>query len=95
MGNSPKDCGPAGQWLGFIFIWWGIVLMGSCPRTMFQRSVGSCKNYYIVNSASKNLFLSATVMIQVTDPTYMNKIVMFITISVLIHHFIIFFDLFT
>ena len=25
--------GPGGQWLGFIFIWWGIVLMGSCPRT--------------------------------------------------------------
>ena len=33
MGNSPRDCGPGGQWLGFIFIWWGIVLMGSCPRT--------------------------------------------------------------
>ena len=28
-----RDCGPGGQWLGFIFIWWGIVLMGSCPRT--------------------------------------------------------------
>ena len=27
MGNSPRDCGPGGQWLGFIFIWWGIVLM--------------------------------------------------------------------
>ena len=26
MGNSPRDCGPGGQWLGFIFIWWGIVL---------------------------------------------------------------------
>ena len=34
VGNSPKDCGPGGQWLGFIFIWWGIVLMGSCPRTL-------------------------------------------------------------
>ena len=33
VGNSPRDCGPGGQWLGFIFIWWGIVLMGSCPRT--------------------------------------------------------------
>ena len=33
MGNSPRDCGPGGQWLGFIFIWWGIVLMGSYPRT--------------------------------------------------------------
>ena len=33
MGNSPRDCGPGGQWLGFIFIWWGTVLMGSCPRT--------------------------------------------------------------
>ena len=33
MGNSPRDCGPGGQWLGFIFIWWGIVLMGSCLRT--------------------------------------------------------------
>ena len=33
MGNSPKDWGPGLQWLGFIFIWWGIVLMGSCPRT--------------------------------------------------------------
>ena len=33
MGNSPRECGPGGQWLGFIFIWWGIVLMGSCPRT--------------------------------------------------------------
>ena len=30
VGNSPRDCGPGGQWLGFIFIWWGIVLMGSC-----------------------------------------------------------------
>ena len=30
MGNSPRDCGPGGQWLGFIFIWWEIVLMGSC-----------------------------------------------------------------
>ena len=36
MGNSPRDCGPGGQWLGFIFIWWGIVLMGSCPRTIFN-----------------------------------------------------------
>ena len=34
VGNSPRDCGPGGQWLGFIFIWWGIVLMGSCPRTL-------------------------------------------------------------
>ena len=34
MGNSPRDCVPGGQWLGFIFIWWGIVLMGSCPRTI-------------------------------------------------------------
>ena len=34
MGNSPRDCG---QWLGFIFIWWGIVLMGSCPRTLLKR----------------------------------------------------------
>ena len=34
MGNSPRDCGPGGQWLVFIFIWWGIVLMGSCPRTV-------------------------------------------------------------
>ena len=33
MVNSPRDCGPGGQWLGFIFIWWGIVLMGSCLRT--------------------------------------------------------------
>ena len=33
MGNSPRDCGPGGQWLGFLFIWWGFVLMGSCPRT--------------------------------------------------------------
>ena len=33
MRNSPRDCGPGGQWLGFIFIWWGIVLMGDCPRT--------------------------------------------------------------
>ena len=28
MGISPRDHGPAGQWLGFIFIWWGIVLGG-------------------------------------------------------------------
>ena len=33
MGNSPRDCDPGGQRLGFIFIWWGIVLKGSCPRT--------------------------------------------------------------
>ena len=36
MGNSPRDCGPGGQWLGFIFIRRGIVLMGSCPRTHFK-----------------------------------------------------------
>ena len=34
MGNSPRDYGPGGKWLGFIFIWWGIILMGSCPRTL-------------------------------------------------------------
>ena len=28
MGNSSRDLGPGGQWLGFIFIWWGIVLSG-------------------------------------------------------------------
>ena len=39
MGNSPRDCGPGGQWVGFIFIWWGIVLMGSCPRTNIARSI--------------------------------------------------------
>ena len=26
VGNSPRDSGPGGQWLGFIFIWWRIVL---------------------------------------------------------------------
>ena len=32
MGNSPRDRGPGGQWLGFIFYsvgscpWWGFVL---------------------------------------------------------------------
>ena len=36
-GNSPRDCGPGGQWLGFMFIWWGIVLMGSYPRTEYYR----------------------------------------------------------
>ena len=25
VGNSPRDRGTGGQWLGFIFIWWGIV----------------------------------------------------------------------
>ena len=25
VGNSPRDCGSGGQWLGFIFIWWGIM----------------------------------------------------------------------
>ena len=25
MGSSPRDCGPGGQYLGFIFIEWGIV----------------------------------------------------------------------
>ena len=28
MGKSPRDRGPVGQWLGFIFVWWGIVLGG-------------------------------------------------------------------
>ena len=28
MGNSPRDLGPDGQWLGFISIRWGIVLVG-------------------------------------------------------------------
>ena len=28
MGNTPRDCGPGGQWLAFIFIWWGIALGG-------------------------------------------------------------------
>ena len=26
MANSPRDCGPGGQWLSFFFILWGIVL---------------------------------------------------------------------
>ena len=26
MGNSPRDRGPGGQWLGFNIIQWGIVL---------------------------------------------------------------------
>ena len=39
MGNSPRDCGSGGQWLGFIFIWWGIVLMGSCPRTYYDTTI--------------------------------------------------------
>ena len=26
VGNSPNDHGPVGQWLGYIFIQWGIVL---------------------------------------------------------------------
>ena len=38
MGNSPRDCGPGGQWLGCTFICWGIVLMGSCPRTQLIMS---------------------------------------------------------
>ena len=25
MGSGPRDCGPGGQYLGFIFIRWGIV----------------------------------------------------------------------
>ena len=28
MGNSPRDCGPGGQWLGFIFIWWELSSWG-------------------------------------------------------------------
>ena len=28
VGNSPRDRGPGGQWLGFILIQWGIVLGG-------------------------------------------------------------------
>ena len=45
MGNSPRDGIPGGQWLGFIFIRWGIVLggglslVGSCPRTLSISSV--------------------------------------------------------
>ena len=34
MENSPRHCGPGGQWLCFIFIWWGIVLIGICLRTL-------------------------------------------------------------
>ena len=40
MGNTPRDYGPGGQCLGFIFICWGLFLsggelslVGSCPRT--------------------------------------------------------------
>ena len=33
MENSPRDCGPGGQWLCFIFIWWGIVLE-PCGHTL-------------------------------------------------------------
>ena len=49
MGNSPRDCGPGGQWLGFIFIWWGIVLMGSCPRTSKTSFPKLCPRQVTVN----------------------------------------------
>ena len=41
MGNSPRDCSPGGQWLGFIFIWWGVVLEPSwrpSPHSVLQSS---------------------------------------------------------
>ena len=51
VGNSPRNCGPDGQWLGFIFIWWGIVLMGSCPRTVtwnrYMNHLSVCLRNYI------------------------------------------------
>ena len=31
MGNSPRDCGPGGQWLGFIFYLVGNCLHGELP----------------------------------------------------------------
>ena len=31
MGSNPRDCGPGGQWLGFIFD-----PVGNCPRGEFS-----------------------------------------------------------
>ena len=31
MGNSPRDCGPGGQWLSFI-----VYLVGNCPHGVVQ-----------------------------------------------------------
>ena len=56
MGNSPRDCGPGWQWLGFIFIWWGIVLMGSCPRILVKISIATHIGY-IKLSISRNYTL--------------------------------------
>ena len=55
MGNSPRHCGPNGQWVGFISIWWGIVIMGSCPRT-----VCVCGFVYLCTENIKLLILSET-----------------------------------
>ena len=55
MGNSLRDRGPGEQWLGFIFIWWGIVLMGSCPRTIRNISMNSSEQQEIVHCRHKNI----------------------------------------
>ena len=28
MGSGPRDCGPSGQQLGFIFTWWRVITSG-------------------------------------------------------------------
>ena len=43
MGNSPRDCGPGGQWLGFIFIWWGIVPNLKSPSNLTVMDVFEMK----------------------------------------------------
>ena len=49
MGNSPRDCGPGGQLLGFSFIWWGIVLGGelSYNRKEYISAVSQLANMIV------------------------------------------------
>ena len=49
MGNSPRDRGPGGKWLGFILSVGELSMVGSCPRT----PVGSYNNKYCSNSCSR------------------------------------------
>ena len=46
MGNTPRDRGPSGQWLGFILSGGELSLVGSCPRTLIDLCLAECVSVY-------------------------------------------------
>ena len=55
--NTPRDCGPGGQWMGFIFIWWGIVLepLHVYMKMAFKILYSSCFSYLDKKQNSEHL----------------------------------------